>query len=172
TIFFDFRPICGNEEFAADLRHKLFAQTAVNQRFLRQLAGQALMTEPPLGLLRDFSVEDDGTIDLKKSGARLFVDVARVISLATGTAHTNTAQRLRHGGARIHMKPEEIAAAAEAFFFIQMLRLRQQLGADDQTSTHNKLDPSVLNEVDHRILKECFRQARRLQNRLKLDYQL
>jgi CBS domain-containing protein len=144
----------------------------VNSRFLHQLAAQALITEPPLGLLRDFAVEDDGTIDLKVSGARLFVDVARVLSLATGTAYTNTAQRVRHGGARVNMKPEEIAAAVEAFLFIQMLRLRQQLAAAGQAGAHNKLDPNKLNEVDRRILKECFRQARKLQSRLKLDYQL
>ncbi len=172
SIFFDFRPICGEEDFAADLREKLFAQTTVNGRFLRQLAEQALRTEPPLGLLRDFAVEDDGTVDLKKSGARLFVDAARVISLATGTEHTNTAQRLRHGGARVNVKTGEIAAAVDAFFFIQMLRLRQQLAAAGQAGAHNKLDPNELNEVDRRILKACFRQARQLQNRLKLDYQL
>jgi CBS domain-containing protein len=36
----------------------------------------------------------------------------------------------------------------------------------------NRIDPRTLNEVDRRILKECLRQAQRLQSRLKLDYQL
>ena len=36
----------------------------------------------------------------------------------------------------------------------------------------NRLDPNDLNELDRRILKEAFRQARKLQSRLKLDYQL
>ena len=36
----------------------------------------------------------------------------------------------------------------------------------------NHLDPATLNEVDRRILKECFRQARRVQTRVRLDYQL
>jgi CBS domain-containing protein len=36
----------------------------------------------------------------------------------------------------------------------------------------NHVDPESLNELDRRILKETFRQARKLQTRLSLDYQL
>jgi CBS domain-containing protein len=174
AIFFDFRPMYGRESFAGELREALFAKTTANSRFLHQLAAQALQTEPPLGLLRDFAVDDDGGIDLKKSGARLFVDIARVYSLATGTAHTNTAQRLREAGGRIHLSGDEIDAAVEAFYFVQTLRLKQQLAAATAGATegHNRVDPRELNEVDRRILKACLRQARKLQHRLALDYQL
>ncbi|MGH8635453.1 MAG: DUF294 nucleotidyltransferase-like domain-containing protein [Burkholderiales bacterium] len=171
AIFFDFRPIYGRDSLAEALRERLFGLTRDNSRFLRALAETALTTSPPLGLLRDFVVEEDGgrrgTINLKVSGARLFVDAARVISLATATAHTGTEQRLRQGGARLDMPGGEIDAMVEAFYFIQLLRLRSH----DGTAT-NHIDPDTLNEVDRRILKECFRQARKLQRRLALDYQL
>jgi CBS domain-containing protein len=36
----------------------------------------------------------------------------------------------------------------------------------------NHIDPDTLNELDHRILKEAFRQARKLQAKLSLEYQL
>ena len=36
----------------------------------------------------------------------------------------------------------------------------------------NRIRPEDLNEVERRILKEAFRQARKLQQRLKLDYKL
>ncbi|MER2504430.1 MAG: putative nucleotidyltransferase substrate binding domain-containing protein, partial [Azonexus sp.] len=36
----------------------------------------------------------------------------------------------------------------------------------------NLIDPNDLNELDRRVLKESFRQARKLQTRLKLDYQV
>jgi CBS domain-containing protein len=36
----------------------------------------------------------------------------------------------------------------------------------------NKIDPDSLNDLDRRILKEAFRQARKLQTRLALDYHL
>jgi CBS domain-containing protein len=36
----------------------------------------------------------------------------------------------------------------------------------------NRVDPQRLNDLDRRILRESFREARRLQARLALDYQL
>ena len=36
----------------------------------------------------------------------------------------------------------------------------------------NLIEPDKLNELDRRILKESFRQARKIQSRLKLDYQV
>lgn len=175
VIFFDFRPLHGEAALADSLRAFLVTAVPRTPRFLRQLAQQALETRPPLGILHDFvtrDVEDAAhTIDLKVAGARLFVDAARVLSLAAGTAATNTAQRLREAGARLNMSPHEIEAAAEAFFFIQGLRLRVQLGPE-ALPLPNRLDPDCLNEVDRRILKESFRQARKLQARLALDYRL
>jgi CBS domain-containing protein len=171
TIFFDFRALFGAEDLAETLRKHLVDLTRDNSRFFRMMAQHALKIEPPLGLLRDFVLEDEGeyagTIDLKRRGARLFVDAARVIGLATAVAHTGTAARLRLGGARIHIAPAECDAVADAFYFIQLLRLR---GGAGEASNH--LDPATLNEVDRRILKECFRQARRVQTRVRLDYQL
>ncbi|HXF66042.1 MAG TPA: DUF294 nucleotidyltransferase-like domain-containing protein [Burkholderiales bacterium] len=171
AIHFDFRPLHGEEGLAAELRRHLLALTRGNQRFLRQLAQHALEVEPPLGVLRDFVVEERGehagTLDLKLRGARPFVDAARVIGLAAGIEHTATVQRLRAGSARLNVPPDEAEAAVEAFCFIQQLRLRTGSGP-----SANRLDPQGLNEVDRRILKECFRQARKLQLRLKLDYQL
>jgi CBS domain-containing protein len=176
AIFFDFRPLYGSDDLAEALRSTLTSLTEKNPRFLRQLAQQALETPPPLGLVRDFVVEDDEspphTIDLKKSGARLFVDAARVIALATATPHTSTVHRLRTGGARLNMRGDEISSSVEAFFFIQTLRLRNQLAEDEKSRASNRVNPDALNEVDRRILKESFRQARKLQSRLKLDYQL
>ena len=50
-----------------------------------------------------------------------------------------------------------------------MLRLRRQSAGGPAS---NRIDPDALNEVDRRTLKECLRQARKLQSRLALDYQL
>lgn len=174
VIFFDFRPIHGDHGLAGALRATLSEIVKRNPRFLRQMAEQALLTQPPLGLFRDFVVDEDAghTLDLKNRGARLFVDAARVMALATGVVHTGTAQRLRHAGPRVKMGAGEIEAAVEAFYFIQSLRLRRQLSMHPGEGGPNRIDPRTLNEVDRRILKESLRQARRLQQRLRLDHQL
>lgn len=176
VIFFDFRNLHGDESLAESLRQHLSESVLVNSRFQRQLAQYALENKPPLGLISDFITEDEGdgrgTIDLKKSGARLFTDAARVLALAAGVTHTNTVQRLRQAATSLQMPVGEIDSIVEAFYFIQTLRLRGQMTQDSELKQPNRLDPATLNEVDRRILKESLRQLRKLQSRLALDYQL
>ena len=175
TIFFDFRPLFGDGALSEAMRRHLMGLTAQYPIFLKAMAANALNTAPPLGTFRDFrtdlEAEHPGKIDLKKYGARLFVDVARIYALATGVPVTNTAQRLRQSGAALKIRPDEIEATVEALDFIQLLRLRRQVLECPPGQGDNLIAPDALNELDRRILKESFRQARKLQNRLKLDYQ-
>lgn len=177
TIFFDFRALFGKAELAEIMRRHLLAQTAANPMFLRAMAKNALDVEPPLGKIRDFltDLEPDhpGKIDLKKYGSRIFVDVARIYAMASGVHNTNSIQRLRLASQRLSIRSEEINAVLEGLNFIQLLRLQHQyLEGEPGTQGDNLIDPDTLNELDRRILKESFRQARKIQTRLKLDYQV
>jgi CBS domain-containing protein len=62
-----------------------------------------------------------------------------------------------------------VHAWVDAFQFLQGLRLRvQQRGVP--LAQANRVDVRQLSELDRRILKEAFRQARKLQQRLAVDY--
>lgn len=177
TIFFDFRSLFGKAELADTMRRHLLVQTTSNPMFLRCMAKNALDVEPPLGKIRDFltDLEPDqpGKIDLKKYGSRIFVDVARIYALAAGVHNTNSVQRLRIAAKRLSIRDEEINAVLEGLDFIQLLRLRHQyLEGEPGRQGDNLINPDNLNELDRRILKESFRQARKIQTRLKLDYQV
>lgn len=176
VIFFDFRSLCGDLSLSQALRTHLTGVARGNSRFQRQLAQYALETKPPLGLISDFVTDDGGenrgTVDLKKSGARLFTDAARVLALAAGVTHTNTVQRLRQSAVVLGMPAGEVDGIIEAFFFLQTLRLRGQMSADPKVRDPNRINPDHLNEVDRRILKESLRQLRKLQSRIALDYRL
>ncbi len=176
TIFYDFRGVWGDESLAQALRVWLAEQVQGNPRFLRAMAANALESRPPLGFFADFVTSGKGgernTIDLKSEGARPFIDAARILALASGCTLTNTALRLRQAGDRARMPREEIEAMVESFHYIQLLRLRHQLQDDSNGANPNRIAPDVLNELDRRILKEALRQARKLQRRIALDYQL
>ena len=177
SIFFDFRSLWGADNLAEALRRKMLAMTGANPIFLKLMAANALDTAPPLGTLRDFVTAEDGKLDLKVYGSRLFVDAARILALHRGIVATNTAQRLRLEGNRRGTAAVEVDGVVEAFHFIQSLRLnRQHLDNDPDEQAErledNRISPDRLNPLDRRILKESLRQARRLQLRLKLDYQL
>jgi CBS domain-containing protein len=151
SIFFDFRPLAGEARLAGALRDAVLAQSKGNRTFCRALAQAALETRPPLGLLADFSADE---LDLKALGARPFVDAARVLALAAGAVPTGTAERLRAAGEN---------AAVEAFHYVQTLRLRA--GA-------NRVRVAELSAIDRRVLKEAFRQAALLQERVRMDFGL
>jgi CBS domain-containing protein len=177
TIFFDFRSLFGNGELADSMRRHLLSQASATPVFLQAMARNALEVGPPLGKIRDFVTDLEaghpGKIDLKKYGSRIFVDVARIYSLATGVHNTNSIQRLRLASQRLSTKPEEVNAVLDALNFIQLLRLQHQyLEGEPGRQGDNLIDPEKLNELDRRILKESFRQARKIQSRLKLDYQV
>jgi CBS domain-containing protein len=150
SIFFDFRALWGDARLVGALRESVLEQTRANRTFCRAMAETALQVRPPLGLLADFSAQD---IDLKGLGARPIVDAARVLALAQGIAETGTAARLRAAGE---------SATVDAFHYIQSLRLKHG----------NRVRVSALGKIDRRILKEAFRQAALLQERLRLDYGL
>lgn len=177
SIFFDFRALAGEARLAGDLRASVLRAAADNAAFRRAMAENALRARPPLGLLRDFTPDASeafpGTLDLKAYGARPFVDGARTLALAHRVPATSTAARLRAAAAAGALPRAESATMIEAFHYIQMLRLRRQyLEADIAPGAENRIDPARLNVIDRRILKEAFRQATVLQERLKLDYAL
>lgn len=176
AIFFDFRPLYGDHPLAECLRDWLLAVAPANPLFLRQMTENALQCQPPLGMIRDFvfdeSREFPRTLDLKKFGSRPFVDAARILSLNHGIAQTSTAARLRAVAGREEYDGDDVAAIVDGFFFIQSLRVRRQQQSQGAPAGANRLDPAQLNELDRHILKEAFKQARKLQNRLRLDFRL
>ncbi len=173
TIFFDFRPLYGAEHLAVDLREWLSGAACKNIRFLHQMAENALRNRPPSGSVWDFFTSKGNSLDLKLNGITPFVDAARIFSLAAGGRQTNTLLRLRESAQALHVSPQDTEAWCEAFLFIQLLRLRRHHEqCQRQEALSNNVDPDNFNNLDKRILKETFRQARKLQTQLALDYQL
>ncbi|MGE0080841.1 MAG: DUF294 nucleotidyltransferase-like domain-containing protein [Thiohalomonadaceae bacterium] len=177
TIFFDFRALYGDPAPAEQLRSWLTERVVQNSRFRRQMAQNALRNRPPLGLFRDFVVASGGkhpnTIDLKIQGVTPFVDAARLIAFTARVSETNTVARLRAAAERGAVNSVDVASWAESYHYIQLLRMRtHRRHAEQGQALSNHVDPDTLNELDRRILKEAFRQARKLQAKIALEYQL
>ena len=177
SIFFDFRAIHGPEAPARELRAWLLERAGGNGRFRKQMAATALSNAPPLGMIRDFrlsgSGDEAGTIDLKFNGVTPFVDAARILALANGVDATNTLERLRGAAKAGAVDANDAEAWADAYDFIRLLRMRtNEEQAAEGLKLSNRIDPSALNDLDRRILKEAFREAKRLQGKIALDYQI
>jgi len=167
SIFFDLRAVYGSRQLVERLQAYVAGAAPARRRFLVALAAKAVETRLPLGVLWGFKLETKGdqagTVDLKREVVRAFVDGARVLALGAGSTETSTERRLSDAAARGALEPSEAQACADAFHFVQHLRLRHHYAC--QTAGRppdNRLRPAALNPVERRFLVEAMRQAKRL----------
>lgn len=179
SIFFDFRPLVGRAELVAPMRTLVTERASRLPRFIKQLAGNALRCRPPLnwlGGVETRKVDGRETLDLKLQGTTMFVDFARIYALAHGIEATGTRARLQAIGKALGVEPQESEGWISGFEFLQMLRLQVQLRRSRREAVRaadgnpNLVDYEELNDIDRRVVKETLRVARRLQQRMELDY--
>ena len=180
SIFFDLRALAGNAALAQPLRARVTEHAARNPRFVRQMAENALRNGPALnwhGAIATTQTADGrAVLDLKLHGSAVFVEAARLYALAHGIAATGTRARLEAATLALGAPAQEGQAWIVAFEFLQRLRLQVQLAPDLSApvgagnGNPNLLELASLNDIDRRMLKESLRVARRLQQRIELDY--
>lgn len=176
SIYFDLRPLAGDEALAAPLRDVITRRARELPRFRKQLADNALRMRPALnwrGAIDATREGDAAWVDLKMGGTAIFVDAARLFALAHGVAATGTRERLLGSAAAMKVPESEAASWVDAFEWLQMLRLRRQVGDAAEgapAEQPNRVDLRRLGAIDERLLKEALRMARSLQQRIGLDY--
>lgn len=171
SIYFDFRPLVGDARMAQGLRQEVSAAARRAPRFIKQLATNALRHSAPLNWIGSIASDDAGLIDLKLQGAAIFVDVARIYALSHGISATSTRERIEAVGPLLGLATSEYEAWIGGFEFLQRLRLQIQLEGTATLQQPNHLRVASLNNIDRSILRESFRVARSLQQRLQLDYE-
>ena len=176
SIFFDVRPLYGDFSLVDPLRDMLARWAPPAETFLRLMATNALAAEPPIGFTGDVVMEKEGKerfVDIKKYGVRIFVDTARIFGLAHGVKSASTRTRFLQGGEKAGMSALDISAALQAMSELQRLRLNHQhaaITAGEKADNH--LHPDELSSYDESVLREGLKQAKRLQQRLKLTYRI
>jgi CBS domain-containing protein len=176
SIYFDLRPLCGHTALAEELSALPARQAKTAPRFLRLMVDNALRRGAPLnwrGALATHDQDGHEWLDVKLQGTAIFVDAARLFTLAQGLPVLGTRARLEAAAPGLRVAPNEAEAWVGAFEFLQMLRLRAQAGKGamaDVGDAANRVDVAALNDIDRRVLKEAVRVARRLQQRLELDF--
>ncbi|HZF81791.1 MAG TPA: DUF294 nucleotidyltransferase-like domain-containing protein, partial [Rubrivivax sp.] len=175
SIFFDLRPLAGRLELAEPLRRLITQHASRLPRFMKQMSANGLRHRVPLNWRGGVEgTQDQGreVFDAKLHGTAIFVDVARLYALAHGVEATNTRERFLAVARWLKADPSESEAWVGGFEFLQMLRLRRQMEEGEAIPDNpNLIELDSLNEIDRRVLRETLRVARRLQQRMELDYQ-
>ena len=179
SIYFDFRPLFGDILLANQLRVEVVERAQANSRFLKQMSDNAMRNRPPAaGRLTESLFGESGgpdRVDLKMHGTVPFVDAARIWALRAGLHETNTSERYKRLAESGHLPADDVDGWVAAFEFFQLMRLRAQhrrehaYGASHEDNP-NEVELRSLSPLDRRILNESFRQARKVQQRLELDF--
>ena len=179
SIYFDFRPLVGAVSLTTPLRDLVLQHASRNPRFMKQMAENALRNSPALNWRGAIDAQTQGSqevLDLKLHGTALYVEAARLYALAHGVAATGTRARFEAAAQAMGAAPQEAEAWVSGFEYLQMLRLQVQLARDRREAVDasdgnpNLIDVAALNDIDRRVLAESLRVARRLQQRIQLDY--
>ena len=171
SIFFDSRPLAGDDTLHARLVEDVVTWAPQGLNFLGHLGSQAVAHEPPLGFFRGFVLAKAGehkdTLDLKRGGVGLIVDLARVHALASGLVSVNTRSRLLAAGRGGRLTPELAASLVDALEFISHVRLaHQSRQAAAGVRPDSRLRPTELTAFERRALREAFHVVREAQHAL------
>ena len=175
SVFFDLRHLHGDPALTAELAaaQRTAAQSA--PIFLAHLAAHAAAGHPPLGFFRELVVDRSGehrdTLDLKRGGINLIVEIARLHGLAAGSLETSTLARLEDAVAAGGLSPALAADLRDAWEFLAHLRLRHQVErVRAGLSPDNRIAPARLSHFEKRHLKAAFGVIRTAQDAISHRY--
>ncbi len=174
SIFFDFRPVAGDAELAAELRNFINPILKQTPFFLSQAAQNALIFKTPMRLFGTIVTsggkDHPGRIDVK-SPAMAIVSFARLYALKNYLRETNTLvclDAIKSLGVISDAKHREIVTAYE---FLLRLRLRNQvLGLEHNQREDNWVDPGQLGRLEEVLLRESFKEIDELQVLIQKDF--
>ena len=152
SIFFDLRPVGGDESPGRDLCQWVSDRAPSHTLFQRHMARVALERHVPLGFFGGFVVERSGMhkdqLDLKARGIFPMTQAMRVCALSLGVAETNTVDRLVAAGARGLFTPGEVEDLRDGYEVIARVRLNHQLAClDAGRAVDNFIDPDDAAQV-------------------------
>jgi DNA polymerase-3 subunit epsilon/CBS domain-containing protein len=166
-IFFDLRPVHGDQRLALDLWQHAFDLAKDELGFAKLLAESAGQPEAGLTFLGGFRT-DNGRIDLKKTGLFGLVAAARALSIRHHVVERPTPARLA-GLRSLGIGSEADLAAlddAQATFLDLMLRQQVEDAAAGIAPT-NKVATKNLSAVDQQRLKTALGAVRHIDTMLR-----
>ncbi len=168
-IFFDFRPLHGDEALAWELREHFRGLIPDYPVFLGFLANMLVRNRPPIGFFGGVAVERSGEhkdgLNLKIKGVAPLVDIARLFALEKGLQAASTTERLEALRGGTSLIAELVDELEYAFEFITLLRVHhqfRQLEAGEPIDNFIRLDD--LSNLERQSLKNAFRLIIRIQD--------
>ncbi len=175
-IFFDFQPVWGNRDLAAQLRGRVTEMVRNNHFFLRQMFQDQADHNVALGFFGGFTTEKEkrefkGQVNLKYSGTIPLVEGIRLLALREGVEATSTLERIRELHEQGVLSVTENEDLTSAFHLITDVLLRKQIGdlrAGRRVTYY--VNPKTLARRDRLMLLDSLKAIDGLRKRVRLEF--
>ncbi len=174
SILFDFRPVSGAAELAAELRDFIYSEIAETPFFLSLIAQNALIFKTPMRLFGNIVASGGknhpGRIDVK-TPVLAIVGFARLYSLKHTIRESNTLlqlDKIKGLGILLDSEHRDIVAAYET-----LMRLRlwnQVLAIEHNQQLDNWISHGKLSRIEEVVLKASFKEIDDLQGLIQRDF--
>lgn len=165
----DARPI-GRPVLARPLRTALTAGVGRGE-FTRALTRLSIASRPPSGFVRGFVSDHFGEhknhLNIKKSGMRPIVMLAQALALQTGDLSGSTTDRLDRARQASLLSADDAESLKTAFTLCYQLSIDNQMAAlRDNRPIEATMDPTTLDRLERRQLREAFRVIAAVQDKI------
>ncbi len=174
NIFFDFRPVYGEQALAADLKNHIFELVEANRMFLAFLARSAVQNPPPLSFFRNVVVERSGehrdAFDIKARAMTPLADAARVLVYDYGiNIYGSTAERWQ---AIAETNDNLARLAGEAAMAYEILMRIRAIEGLSRGSSGRYVHIKELNKLERQTLRNTFSVVKDVQLMLTSRYRI
>lgn len=174
NIFFDLRPVHGDDSLAHALKSHIFERIKTDRAFLTFFAQNATQNPPPLSFFRNMIVERSGehrdAFDIKARAMMPLADAARVLIYDLGiNIYGSTAERWE----RIAETDETLARLSDeaAMAYEILMRIRAMEGLQRGTSGRY-VYIKELNKLERQTLRNTFSVVKDVQLMLTSRYRI
>jgi CBS domain-containing protein len=172
NIFFDFRPVYGDQLLAAELKNFIFEQVEANRLFLSFLARNAVRNPAPLSFFRNMVVERSGehrdAFDIKARAMTPLADAARVLVYDYGiNIYGSTAERWE---AIAETNDNLARLAGEAAMAYEILMRIRAIEGLSRGSSGRYVHIKELNKLERQTLRNTFSVVKDVQLMLTSRY--
>lgn len=179
AIFYDAVAVAGNPALLKELKEHLLKLLSHHRIALQHFARATLTFPTPLGVLNRFKLEKTAAelqaqaLDIKKGGIFPIVHGVRSFALEHGLTETNTIARIHALSGQGPFDERFTADLIEAFDFMSMLRLREQLSQWERgEACENYVMPGRLNNLERNLLKNSLKIVKEFKSYINYHFKL
>jgi PAS domain S-box-containing protein len=173
SIFFDFRTVYGDPQYASQLRSHIDKTTYDRTDFYKRLAEDTLKYKMPVNIFKSATSDSPSAktevMDLK-TGIMPITDFARVYSLYHRVSESNTLLRLEKIFQRGELEKTEYEELFHAYDFLMSVRFKRQISALlENEIPKNIISAQDLTEIERSTIRSIFSRVTSYQSRLVND---